>query len=356
VKRHWTPAQLTEHWELRPGERELVEAGLAGIAPAARDAHTRLGFACLLKYFQLEGRFPRSRAEVPAPAGVHLAHALGVPATSFVRYDWDGRLASHHRTAVRAFLGVREATVADQQQITDWLVAHELPQTQHPDALRAAFLARCRALGLEPPTLDRIERHVRTALAAYDEQICALVLRRLPPETQRRLDALLAVAPAPGGPGPAALADLKRDAGPLSVETVEQEAAKLDRLRRLGLPPDLFRDVPPRLVERLRQRVVAAELYELRRHPTPRRLTLLAAYCRRRSQELTDTLAEVLVDAVQRLHVRAERRVERALLRDLKRVAGKQTILGNIAAASLASPDEPVRQVVHPAAGASPRP
>src|SRR5262249_3598115 len=161
---------------------------------------------------------------------VHLAHALGVPATSFVRYDWDGRLVSHHRAAVRAFLGVREATVAGQQQVTAWLVAHELPRTQHPEALRAAFLTRCRDLRLEPPTPDRIERHVRTALAAYDEQICTRVLRRLPPETQRRLDALLEVAaPAPpgaGGPGPSPLTELKRDAGPLSVETVEQEAAK----------------------------------------------------------------------------------------------------------------------------------
>ncbi len=282
----------------------------------------------------------------------HLAQQLGVPATSFVRYDWHGRLASHHRTAIRAFLGVREATVADQQGVTEWLVAHELPQTQQPEALRAAFLARCRAVGLEPPTPDRVERHVRTALAAYDERICAVVLRRLPPEAQARLDTLLEVAtPLPGAPGQSALADLKRDAGPLSVATVEQAAAKLDRLRALGLPPDLFDGVPPRLVERFRQRVVAEELYELRRHPAPRRLTLLAAYCWRRSQELTDTLAEVLVDAMQHLHVRAERRVDRAILRDAKRVRGKHAILGNIAAASLAHPDEPVRAVVHPAAG-----
>ncbi|MGH2350106.1 MAG: DUF4158 domain-containing protein [Chloroflexota bacterium] len=213
-----------------------------------------------------------------------------------------GRPASHHRAAIRTLLGVREATVADQQRVTDWLVAHALPQTQHPEAVRAAFLDRCRALGLESPTPDRGERHVRTALAAYDEQICATVLRRLPPETPGRLEALLEVAPPlPGAPGQSALADLKRDAGPLSVETAKQEAAKLDRLRRLGLPPDLFDGVPPRLVERFRQRVVAEELYELRRHPTPRRLTLLAAYCWRRTQELTDTLAEVLVEAMQHL-------------------------------------------------------
>ncbi|HVG98698.1 MAG TPA: Tn3 family transposase [Chloroflexota bacterium] len=144
-------------------------------------------------------------------------------------------------------------------------------------------------------------------------------------------------------------------AGPLSVETVEQEAAKLDRLRQLGLPPDLFRGVPPKLVERFRQRAVAEEPYELRRHPPARRLTLLAAYCWRRMQELTDTLAEVLIDVMRHIHVRAERRVDRALLRDLKRVRGKPALLHDIAEASLARPDEPVRAVVYPAAGGEQR-
>lgn len=365
VKRQWTPAELDDSWTLRPPERSLVDEGLDEtgheITPRPRDAHTRLGLACLLKYFQLEWRFPRTRADVPAAAIVHLAHQLGVAATSFVRYDWDGRMASYHRSAVRAFLGVREATVADQEAVTAWLVAHEVPQTQQPEALRAAFIKRCRALLLEPPTPDRLERHVRTALAAYDEQVCATVVGRLSPETQARLDALLDVSPPAGAAGTtgstgattptSALAELKRDPGPLSVETVAQETAKLERLRQLGLPPDLFRGVPPRLVERFRQRVAAEELHELRRHPTPRRLTLLAAYGWRRAQELTDTLGEVLIDAVHHIQVHAERRVEQALLRDLKRVTGKHTILHDIAVASLEHPDDPVRVVVWPAAG-----
>jgi hypothetical protein len=148
-----------------------------------------------------------------------------------------------------------------------------------------------------------------------------------------------------------ALADLKRDPGPLGVETVRQEAAKLDRIRQLGLPPDLFHDLSPRLLERFRQRVAAEELYELRRHLPARRLTLLVAYCWRRAQELTDTLAEGLIDAVQHVHVRAQHRVEQALLRDLRRVAGKDTLLYDISVASLEHPDEPVRAVVWPAAG-----
>jgi TnpA family transposase len=345
VKRLWTIPELIDQWTLSDTERALVEE--------AREPHTRLGCACLLKYFQLEWRFPRSRADVPVPAVAHLAHQLGVPATRFLQYDWDGRMATHHRAAIRAFLGVREATVPDQQQVSDWLVAHVLPQTHQPEALRAAFVDRCRALGLEPPTPNRVERHLRTAVAAFHERVCATVLQRLPAETQAKLEDLLTVAPAAPAeaPGRSALADLKTDAGPLAVETVRQEAAKLERIRALGLPPDLFAGIGPKLVDGFRQRVVAEELHELRRHPTARRLTWLAAYCWLRAQDVTDTLAEILVDAIQHIEVRAERRVERALLRDLKRVTGKQTLLFEIAEASLERPDERVRDVIYPIAG-----
>ncbi|MCC6628228.1 MAG: Tn3 family transposase [Chloroflexi bacterium] len=348
MKRLWTIPELIDHWTLTETERALVDA--------SHDPHTRLGCACLLKFFQLDWRFPRRPAEVSAPAVAHLAQQLSLPATVFLRYDWAGRMATHHRTAIRAFLGVREATVADQQAVTDWLAASVLPQTQQAEALRAAFIDRCRILGLEPPTPNRVERHLRTALATFHEQVCAAVLRRLPADIQAKLEALLIVEPTPDGPVPdasgrSALADLKAEAGPFGVETVRQEAAKLDRIRQLGLSPDILAGISPKLLDGFRQRVVAEELHELRRHPTARRLTLLAAYCQRRAQELTDTLAEILIDAIQHIEVRAERRVERALLRDLTRVTGKQTLLFEIAEASLERPDERVRDVIYPIAG-----
>ena len=139
MRRHWTPAGLLERRTLSPAERALLDE--------ARPDHTRLGMACLLKDFQVDWHFPRRRAEVPAAAIAHLAAQLGVPAAGFLRYDWDGRIATHHRATIRTFLRVRESTVADQQQVAEWLVAHVLPETQQPEVARAAFSATCSASG-----------------------------------------------------------------------------------------------------------------------------------------------------------------------------------------------------------------
>ncbi|MDQ2706955.1 MAG: hypothetical protein M3Z25_04675 [Actinomycetota bacterium] len=56
------------------------------------------------------------------------------------------------------------------------------------------------------------------------------------------------------------------------------------------------------------------------------RLTLLAALCTLRASEITDALVELLIGLMHRINARPDRRVERELTADLRRVCGKETI------------------------------
>ncbi|MFD9426868.1 hypothetical protein [Streptomyces sp. NPDC060054] len=56
-------------------------------------------------------------------------------------------------------------------------------------------------------------------------------------------------------------------------------------------------------------------------------VTLLAALCSSRQAEITDTLVELLVALVHKINTRAERRVEKQLTAELKKVRGKEGIL-----------------------------
>jgi hypothetical protein len=67
VKREWSDDELIEHWTLLPDESRLL---------TNKTGAPRLGFAALLKSFQQDGRFPRSRQEVPAIAIAYLARSL----------------------------------------------------------------------------------------------------------------------------------------------------------------------------------------------------------------------------------------------------------------------------------------
>lgn len=56
-------------------------------------------------------------------------------------------------------------------------------------------------------------------------------------------------------------------------------------------------------------------------------MTLLAAFCLLRGRERTDILVDVLLALVHRLGAQAERKVDKELIEDLKRVHGKTGML-----------------------------
>ncbi len=142
--------------------------------------------------------------------------------------------------------------------------------------------------------------------------------------------------------------ELKADPGRIGLESLFKEIIKLQFLQELNLPPGLFQDIAPKVLRQLGQRTATESLHELRRHPDPIRYTLLAAFCWLRCQEITDSLVELLIQIVHGIGARAERKVEKELLDDLKRVSGKNSLLFRIAQATLDNPNGSVKDVVYP--------
>lgn len=134
----------------------------------------------------------------------------------------------------------------------------------------------------------------------------------------------------------------------MSLEHTLDEIAKLERIEQLGLPATLFAQASPRLLQEYRQRIVIEEVHEIRRHPDVLRWTGLSASCWLRRQEIIDTLVDLLIDMAHHLSTKAERRVEQAFVRDIKKVSGKTNLLFRLAEAVIDQPDGVVRAVVFP--------
>ena len=129
---------------------------------------TRLGFAVLFKFFQSAGAFPRAPQDVPLTVVDHIAQQVGVPADTWAQYAWDGRTIEYHRAQIRQHLGFREATVADGEMLVTWLAEQIVPTTRRPDHLKEAAVQRCRDLCIEPPTSERLDRLIRSAVHRED--------------------------------------------------------------------------------------------------------------------------------------------------------------------------------------------
>ncbi len=92
VKANWDTEELIENWTLLPTELNLVSSKVGA---------NQIGFALLLKYFQIHARFPHSTKEIPDTIISYIAGQLEIPSDSYSDYDWQGRSITNHRASIR---------------------------------------------------------------------------------------------------------------------------------------------------------------------------------------------------------------------------------------------------------------
>jgi hypothetical protein len=347
MKRNWTLDELMDVWTLHPSELEMISQ--------ARTDKNRLGLALLLKWFQYESRFPIRPQEVPPPVLSFLAKQLDVSPEVLKQYTQQARTIARHRVLVRTYWGFREATVEDAESLTKWMIESVLPQERREDALQEAIYGYCREQRLEPPTPLRIERIIRSAVRTADEQFYVVTMAKLSQITRAGLDALLTTtrpeqAADDESGGRSTLHDLKQGAGAIKVDSLLIEIDKLEKIENLELPADLFLTTDAKVLETYRRRVAIEDLHEVQRHPDPVRYTLLAAFCWQRRREIIDVLVDLLIDLIHRLNIRAEHKVDQAVIREIKHVRNKNRLLYEIAEASIDNPEGTVKDVIYPVA------
>ncbi|WP_376776034.1 DUF4158 domain-containing protein [Nonomuraea jabiensis] len=104
----WSRVQVSRHVGVfSPARRRAVLANKSGAA--------RFGFGLMLKFFELEARFPR-REDIPRPAVEFMAGQVKVDAALFAAYDWSGRTIEYHRAQIRKFHHFRESTVSSRRR------------------------------------------------------------------------------------------------------------------------------------------------------------------------------------------------------------------------------------------------
>ena len=259
------------------GDQGGSEATSQPLAPSdfamvmAKSRDNRLAFATWLIFFRDHGRFPRGPSDLEAVNVAALARQIEVTVPADAGLLPAERTAKRLRTEIGPRFGFREARVTDAEMLTDWLRDHVAAEAGGQiEPLIERLEARCRELAIEPPTADRVERIARTALHANEERFHAGIYARLSPPIRADLDELL---------------------GSVESENVTGSA------------------------------------------PTAR-ITWLAAFVYVRARILTDDLVDVLIETIHHIGARAERKVERELLADLKRVGGKQNLLFELADAT----------------------
>lgn len=342
MRREWEPEDLVASWTLvEQDERDLV---------AYKRGTTRLGFALMLKFFEIEARFPRHAGEYPPAAVAYVARQVDVDPDELAGYEWVGSTAEYHRSQIRRVLGFRRSSLDDEAKLAGWLAEEVAPVEISNETLREALLARCRTERIEPPT--RVDRILGAARAAVSDRFTTSTVSRLPQATAAGLEALAGIGVDGQDPASGAwLAELKADPGRVSRDTLRSELAKLTRVRDLGLPDHLFEGWSDKLVAAWRARAAAEYPSDLRAHDQSVRLTLLAALAWTPQGEIVDGLVDLLIALVHKIASHAEQGAQAELVADLHRVRGKENLLYRLAEAALDHPDDTVRTALYPVVG-----
>jgi hypothetical protein len=137
--------------------------------------------------------------------------------------------------------------------------------------LTSQITERYQELKIELPTPLHLDLLVHSAVQTIEGQFFNKLSQALTLETRQMIDAMLT-----DSPNTLSLTSLKADSGRRTLNSLEMEIEKLRQLKSLALPDDILTPLSSRFLQRIKLRVSAETLHELRRHPDPIRYALVA--------------------------------------------------------------------------------
>jgi hypothetical protein len=260
VKPNWDTEELIENWTLLPQELELAKKKVGG---------NQIGFALLLKHFQLMAYFPEDKSSISQVVISYIASQVNLPESSYSDYDWQGRSAKVYRVEIRRLFNFRVASVQDSDEMITWLINEILPDEQKNEAITEFVYQRFRELQLEPPTKPQVERLIKRAIALYEADFAEQTVNKLTPEMTEQIDVLLSTEETEDDESVeqsgkkikmSDFAFLKTDPGTIGLGSFLTEIEKLKRIRAVGLPTNLFERKSSKLVKTYRHRAATVSI------------------------------------------------------------------------------------------------
>ena len=342
----WNDLDLRDLWTLTADELALL--------PGMTDKG-RLAFAVQLKFMELYGRFPELHNEVDPAALDCVATQLNTTIDGFTAVDLNGRQGRRHRRSIRVFLGFRPHTGSDIQRLSESLVSDVLPFDPQARHGREIALDWFRAQRLEPPANDQLERVIRSTVHRHEAGLQEAIYSRLSTGSKAAIDRMLASEDSAAvddttntAEAASTFAQLKADLGKSSRDNLQIGIERRQSINAIGLVADVFKGIPTKFIDQFRQRCATESIRELRRHPAPIRYSMVAMFCWRRRQQLTDGLVDMLLQLIHTIGTRAEKKIDKKQFAAFKKVRGKARLLYKVAEATVDQPDGVVKEVVYP--------
>tara|TARA_R110002050_G_scaffold64779_5_gene140807 strand:+ start:18428 stop:21322 length:2895 start_codon:yes stop_codon:yes gene_type:complete len=306
----------------------------------------KLAMAVQLKQYQSNGFFPKVSSEISNGLVSHLSNQLETSASTLKGYDWSSRTARNHREEILKFLGFEKTNENHRKELIEFLIDDILPYGSTKTEIEEICLKWFLEHRLAVPTEKVLSRTISTTLAKFENRLFTQVASLLGRVTTKLFDRCLKNDSREKG----SFTWLRSDSGRASLATILNELDKLAFIEDCVLPLKEIGGIHPKIRERLYKRIASESAWEVRRHPPYIRDTLMCIFLHARRQKIIDDLVDLFILLVGKLSKKAKKKVETVLVKEMKRVYGKTTLLARIAKASLKDPKGTINKVIFPIA------
>jgi TnpA family transposase len=352
MKQVWAEDEIMESFTLSLEEK---------IELWSKTEATRLGFAILLKAFQVDWGFPRKKNEIPQSIVDYVARQCEVNAEKFEEYALDERQARRHREQIRIFLGITEYTKEHGATFKVWVCEQLLPTTHNEETIESRAIEWFRSQLIEAPPPTDLEDLIRGAIYAWEKALFEKVVAALTQDQKAKIDALLISSQDEEEPveekrtkrkrKPIVINSffhLRKGPGKLGLNTIIEETQKLGLARSISVPMVVISHLGAHVLSKYRRRVAIQDIYDAKRSPDLVRYAQIALFATIRTAEITDAICDVLIQIVHKLSSRSESAVKKEVLKEIGDFQNTDSALKEICKASLAKPKGTVDEVIFP--------
>ena len=338
-KLHIAAYDLIEHFTLTSDERYLLSQW--------RKDSNCLGFAVLIKSFQFLGYPPRQKENIPDAIISCISCQLKLDVKLFNEYRWKDSVWKAHLSSIREFTGFKSANENDFQKLVNWLIDEA---RRHPtrSKMYVAAIYRCRHLRLELPREKELQRLVNSAWQQYLSIVCREISESLGSKIRIKMDQCLDFDP----DDKERYGWIKANPRKIGMKTLLLEIKRLQFVNEFGIKAHVHLvDVPDDVLKLLRERAAPEGSYQMKRHQPEFRYALMAVLLHFRRMELTDNITEIFLNLIRRIEKKADKKLERDLIRSIKTVYKKKELLYKIAKASTENPHDTFENALFPVVG-----
>ncbi|MCC2525764.1 Tn3 family transposase [Vibrio coralliilyticus] len=329
----WDSTELSEFWTLSYEELELLKT---------KPAKNHLPFCIQLKFYKQNGTFPKSFDDIDEVPIQYVMSQIDV--ASIEPYDWSSRTAKRHRSEVLQFLGIRKSSDKDRSDYKSWLISEVVPYTSDIIEISSKSEGWFLSKKLELPTKKVLDRLIRSAMNNHEEALFTNITSLISTAAKQKIDSSLSES----SEKDMSFMQLKADPGRLGLDSVIKETDKLAFINSLQIPVRSLKQINTKTLSSYKQRMISQSIWETKRQPETIRYALVIIFLYMRKSEIIDGLVELFIQIVHKLSVRADKKVKKAILKDFKKVYGKNNILFRIANAVTENPEGTVKDIIYP--------